>query len=60
MSDFRRYLVVREYWHFWALDFNSPSLGCTLKTGTRDEIKAALREYSELSEVEFVGRLNHA
>lgn len=60
MNDFKKYLVVREYWNFWALDFNSHSLGCTLEIGTRDEVNAAMQEYSALSETEFVGRLHNA
>lgn len=56
MDDFKRYLVISEYAGFWALDFNSPSVGCTLRVGTRDEVTAAMREYLELSQDEFIAR----
>ena len=41
----RDYLLVRQYWTFWAVDFSSPSVGLTLKTGTEADMKA---EYARL------------
>ena len=52
-KDFKRFLHVVQYNGFWAVDFISPSLGCTIKTGTKEEMQTAYNTLCSLSYEQF-------